>query len=125
MGFLSSLFGSNTNAESNTEKNFDIFKYDGIRALRIGKVTYAIKCLKEALEIQQDIETMNYLASAYVQINQMDEAKKVFLSMTDIEPNEPTHFLSLANLCYMMEDYHGMNEACNKVISIDNQIPVA
>ena len=125
MGFLSSLFGSNNNAESNIEKNFDILKYDGIRALRIGKITYAIKCLKEALEIQKDIETMNYLASAYIQVNQLDEAKNVIVSITDMEPNEPTHFLSLANLCYMMEDYQGMNEACNKVLSIDNQIPVA
>ena len=38
MGIFSSLFGGNKTPEENQEKNFDILKYDGIRAMRIGKL---------------------------------------------------------------------------------------
>ena len=125
MGFLSSLFGGNKDAESKKEKDFDILKYDGIRAQRIGKLTYAIKCFKEAIEIQEDLETMNHLATTYTQTNQMEEAKATVIRMTEIASEEPIHFLSLANICYMMEDYQGMDEACKKALSINDQIPVA
>ena len=42
MGIFSSIFGGSKKTEE--EKNFDILKYDGIRAMRIGKLTYALKC---------------------------------------------------------------------------------
>lgn len=125
MGFLSSIFGGNKDAESKKKKDFDILKYDGIRAQRIGKLTYAIKCFKEAIEIQEDLETMNHLSSAYIQVNQMEEALAVMTRMTEIAPTEAVHFLSLASLCYMMEDYQGMDNACKKALAINEQIPVA
>ena len=125
MGFLSSLFGGNKDAESKKKKDFDILKYDGIRAQRIGKLTYAIKCFKEAIEIQEDLETMNHLSTTYIQMNQMEEALAVMTRMTEIAPEEPVHFLSLAGLCYMMEDYQGMDNACKKALAINEQIPVA
>ena len=34
------------------KKNFELFKYDGMRAERIGQIDYAIKCYNEALAIQ-------------------------------------------------------------------------
>ena len=37
MGIFSSLFGGNKTPEENKAKNFDILKYDGIRAMNIGK----------------------------------------------------------------------------------------
>ena len=125
MGFLSSIFGGNKDAESKKKKDFDILKYDGIRAQRIGKLTYAIKCFKEAIEIQEDLETMNHLSTTYIQMNQMEEALAVMTRMTEIAPEEPVHFLSLAGLCYMMEDYQGMDNACKKALAINEQIPVA
>ena len=33
------------------KKNFEILKYDGIRAQRMGKLPYAIKCFEEASTI--------------------------------------------------------------------------
>ena len=47
----------------NEQKNFDILKYDGVRAQKMGKLAYAIKCFTEALNIQEDFETMSYLVS--------------------------------------------------------------
>ena len=66
MGFFKSFFsGKPSNPEEeqqkNKQKNFDIFKYDGMRAQRMGRADYAIKCFQEALALQEDFETMGYL----------------------------------------------------------------
>lgn len=62
--FFTSLFSSSKPAEAtedkakNEQKNFDILKYDGVRAQKMGKLVYAIKCFTEALNIQEDFETI-------------------------------------------------------------------
>ena len=71
--FFTSLFSSSSTKEhteettqaKNEEKNFDILKYDGVRAHQMGKLGYAIKCYTEALAIKSDPETMNLLVTAY------------------------------------------------------------
>ena len=89
MGFLKALFGGSQTPEEKQEKenkkNFDILKYDGIRAMRIGKLTYAIKCFEEATALQEDIETMQHQADAYVRVNRMDDARKMMERMTVIQ----------------------------------------
>lgn len=125
MSLFSSLFGGNKDTEAQKKKDFDILKYDGIRAQRIGKLAYAIQCFKEAIGIQEDLETMNHLATAYTQMNQMEEACAVAMRMTEIAPEDPGNFLTLANLHYMMENYQKMDEACKKALVINEQIPVA
>ena len=124
MGFLKALFGGSQTPEEKQEKenkkNFDILKYDGIRAMRIGKLTYAIKCFEEATALQEDIETMQHQADAYVRVNRMDDARKMMERMTELSPEQPHLFLLLANLCYMQEDYAGMNEACQKAIKLND-----
>lgn len=77
--FFTSLFSSSKSEDTaegkakNDQKNFDILKYDGIRAQKIGQVAYAIKCFTEALNIQEDFETMNHLVSAYSMANQTEK----------------------------------------------------
>ena len=67
MGFFKSFFSGKqdkpeTEKQKNEQKNFEIFKYDGMRAQRMGRPDYAIKCFTEALAIQDDFETMSYLS---------------------------------------------------------------
>lgn len=64
--FLKSFFsGKSETPESekqkNNQKNFEIFKYDGLRAQRMGRPDYAVKCFTEALAIAEEFETMGYL----------------------------------------------------------------
>lgn len=125
MGIFSSLFGGNKKTEDNKEKNFDILKYDGIRAMRIGKLTYALKCFEEATAIQEDLETMNHQATCYIRVNRMDDARTLMNRMTEIAPDQPLVFQSLASLCYMQEDYKGMNDACQKALALNDQDPTA
>ena len=121
MGIFSSLFGGSKKTEE--EKNFDILKYDGIRAMRIGKLAYALKCFEEATAIQEDLETMQHQANTYIRVNRMDEARALMIRMTEIAPEQPIVFQSLASLCYMQEDYRAMNEACQKALALDDQDP--
>ena len=123
MGIFSSLFGGNKTPEENKEKNFDILKYDGIRAMRIGKLTYALKCFEEATAIKEDLETMQHQANTYVRMNRMDDARKLMERMTKLAPDQPLVFQSLASLCYMQEDYQAMNEACQKALALNDQDP--
>lgn len=123
MGIFSSLFGGNKTPEENKEKNFDILKYDGIRAMRIGKLVYALKCFEEATAIKEDLETMQHQANTYVRMNRMDDARQLMVRMTELAPNQPLVFQSLASLCYMQEDYPAMNEACQKALALNDQDP--
>ena len=123
MGIFSSLFGGNKTPEENKEKNFDILKYDGIRAMRIGKLTYALKCFEEATAIKEDLETMQHQAHTYIRMNRMDDARQLMVRMTELAPNQPLVFQSLASLCYMQEDYPAMNEACQKALALNDQDP--
>ena len=123
MGIFSSLFGGNKTPEENKEKNFDIVKYDGIRAMRIGKLVYALKCFEEATAIKEDLETMQHQANTYVRMNRMDDARQLMVRMTELAPDQPLVFQSLASLCYMQEDYPAMNEACQKALALNDQDP--
>lgn len=127
MEFFKSLFRGGQSSENKQEKidkkNFDILKYDGIRAMRIGKLTYAIKCFEEATALQEDIETMQHQANAYARVNRMDDACNLIERVTEIDPNDPQNFQLLANLHYMKEDYKGMEKACQKALELDGENP--
>lgn len=124
MGFFQSIFSGKTKStedekQKNNRKNFEIFKYDGMRAQRMGRADYAVKCFTEALALQEDFETMSYLTQVYMQIGEWDEARKLMTRMTRIEPEHTATYLGLANVCYMQEDYAAMAEAAKKAIEIE------
>ena len=124
MGFFKSFFSGKSDSpanekQKNEQKNFEIFKYDGMRAQRMGRTDYAIKCFTESLAIQEDFETMGYLAQVYTQTSELDEAHKLLERMTEIEPEHISTYLSLANVCYMQEDYPAMAGAAKKAIEIE------
>lgn len=123
MGLLSSIFGSNKNEESQQarqeKKNFEILKYDGIRARNINQLPYAIKCFEEAITINEETETMEYLASAYLQSGRVEDARIMYDRLVEKEPENVKVLLSLASVCFIQEDYQAMEQACNKAISVD------
>lgn len=90
-----------------------------MRAQRMGRADYAIKCFTEALALQEDFETMGYLAQVYIQSNELDEAHQLLERMIRIEPEHTSTLLTLANVCYMQEDYTAMAEAAQKAIAIE------
>ena len=112
--FFSSLFSSRaskpdaTAAEQptkNNAKHFDILKYDGVRAQKIGQIDYAIRCYKEALLLNEDAETLNYLVNAYVQKGMIEEAEEATSRLVALDPTQVDALLLAANLRFMQEAY--------------------
>lgn len=127
-GFLKSLFkgnGNNTEEEKkkNSNKNFDILKFDGLRAMRIGKPDYALKCFTEALAIEEDFEVYSYQATVHIQLGELDEARKQLDRMIELEPAMVTTYISAANVCYMQENYKDMLMYLEKAIPLEEANP--
>lgn len=122
--FFKSFFsGKPDNQESEKQKtakkNFEIFKYDGLRAQRMGRPDYAIKCFTEALAIEEDFETLGYLSQLYIQMAELDKARKHLDRMVELEPALTSTYLTIANMCYIQEDYQGMEAAAQKAIELE------
>jgi len=103
------------------EKNFELFKYDGMRAERIGQLDYAIKCYTEALAIKEDFETLSYLAKVYINQDELAEARKTLHQMIAIDPNVASTHLTLANVNYTTEHYQLTIDNCLDVLRINNE----
>ncbi len=125
--FFKSLFGgSSENEKQKTDqKNFEIFKYDGLRAQRMGRADYAVKCFNEALQLEEDFETMGYLSDLYIQINDMTAANEMLQRMIQLEPTLVRSYLLLAHVCFMQSNYAEMKEVAEKAVQIDSENPAA
>jgi tetratricopeptide (TPR) repeat protein len=124
MNFLKALFGGNNETpeekkNENEAKNFDVFKYDGVRALQTGQNEYAIKCFNHALDIKEDLEIRDYLSQALVRNNELLPAYEQLQKLAEAQPDNLQIFSRMANVAYMMEDYGAMADACEKALVID------
>lgn len=130
MGFFSSLFKKDKDRQSGKEvspqttkdqeeSNFDLLKFDGIRASRIGKMDYAVLCFQKALEIREDYEVLGLLAQTYAQSGRMEEAVAPLERMCELHPEIEDTALSLSNLFYMTEDYEKMLSWARKATEIN------
>ena len=86
---------------------------------------YAVKCFTEALAIEEDFETMGYLSQLYIQTGETEKARELLEKMAIMEPHVTNTFLTLANVCFIQEDYKAMEEAASKAIAIEEGNAVA
>lgn len=127
MGFLKSLFTGKEDpekdkTENKEEKDFDMFKYDGIKAMRQGKTTFALECFKRAIEIKEDREVRENLAHIYATNDKLDEAIEQLEKLEEQYPNDIKILESLTNLCFLAEKYDLLETTCNKALEIDNTL---
>lgn len=124
MNFFKALFGGKEEKpedkkKAEEEKNFDVLKYDGVRALRSGQHDYAIKCFTHALQMKEDLEIRDYMSQAMIRADMLPEAYDNLLKIAGAQPDNIQVYIRMANVCYMMENYTAMGEACEKAILID------
>jgi len=120
MGFLKNLFsGKESTAEEKEQKqkenDFDVLKYDGIHAMRIGRFAYAIACFTHALDIHEDVETREHLAAAYVRTDDLELALDEFSKLIELAPDNIQYSLNKANLLYELEKYEECRDLCNSM----------
>ena len=120
--FKSLFFGeSEENDAEKSARNFDVLKYDGIKALKMGKTAYAIRCFNEALKLQEDTEVLEHLVSAYTREEQMEEAIATTTRMIEIEPENVQVLLLRARLNFMIEQYAEVITDCEMAIKLDTR----
>lgn len=129
MNFFRKLFGTKPDDTGDKEmedkdKNFDVLKYDGVRALRTGQFDYAIKCFRHALEINDDLEIHDYLSQALIRNNELLPAYHELQVLADAEPDNQDIYIRMASVAFMTEDYDAMKEACQKALDISKENPV-
>ena len=130
MGFWKSLFGGEEENPEEEKKNseaktFDLMKYDGVKAMRMGQFEYAEKCFCEALKIQEDLEVRDYLSQTLIRLNRLDEALEQLISIIHAEPENVALLLQAAHVAYMQEDYDQMKSLCEQALAVDGENAMA
>ena len=130
MGFWKSFFGGEEENPEEEKKNseaktFDLMKYDGVKAMRMGQFDYAEKCFCEALKIQEDLEVRDYLSQTLIRLNRLDEALEQLISITHAEPENVALLLQAAHVAYMQEDYDQMKSFCEQALAVDGENAMA
>ena len=128
MNFFKALFGGKEESPEEKRlaeelKNFDILKYDGVKALKTGQWEQAIRCLNHAISIKEDLECRDYLSQALLQNNELTASYEQLQKLQEAEPENQSILLRMAQVAFLMEDYGAMASSCEKalLISQDNQ----
>lgn len=106
-------------------KNFDILKYDGVRALKTQRYDYAIECFRHALDINEDLEIHDYMSQAYLALSDLPNAYQHLQKLAEAQTDNINIFIRMTHVAYMMEDYSIMGTACEKALLIDKESPDA
>lgn len=126
MGFWKAVFGGKELSPEEErheaeEHNFDLLKYDGVKAMKIGQNGYAVRCLQEALKVKEDLETRDYLQQALVNEGRLEEAMQELQVMAAAEPDNVNVMLQMAHVAFMLEDYGHMEEICRQALEVDSE----
>ena len=124
MGFWKSFFGGE---EQNPEeekkdaeaKQFDLMKYDGVKAMRIGQFEYAEKCFREALKVHEDLEIHDYLSQTLMHLNRLQESLEELLLISREQPDNSSVMIQAAHVAYMLEDYAQMHSLAEQAQALD------
>ncbi|MDR0981925.1 MAG: tetratricopeptide repeat protein [Culturomica sp.] len=122
--FFTSLFSKKDKTEEiinekNLKKNFDIFKYDGIKALKMGKIKYAVLCFERALHIREDSEVLNYLALAYKSEDFKEDAISIYSKLIGMEPDNALNYINRAELFLQLKEYEETIADCKNAIALE------
>ena len=127
MGFFKTLFTGKEESEEEKQEQqmknqFDVFKYDGIQAQRIGKMDYALECYKRALAIQDDTETRVIYANALMSMDNLEAAVEQLEIVREKNPENMDVLLTLADLYFQLEQYDQMEALCNAALQVNDTV---
>lgn len=101
------------------KKDFEILKFDGVKALKVSRFDYAVSCFNYALDIKEDLEVRDYLSRAYLALDDLPNAYQQLEKLSQAQPDNIAIHLRMAQVSYMMENYVTMSSACEKALLID------
>ena len=118
MSFLKKLFGSSPEnvspeeeAKAAARRNFETLRDDGVRAMQMGEVPFALKCFEEALNITpDDRRTQAFKAEAHLRMRQYAEALPLLKSLSADEPCNHELQLMLLQTLGELQEYGEMKK---------------
>ena len=124
INYLKKLFSASGHdgadeAKRQEERDFDLLKYDGIRAMRMGKTDYAERCFTRAVGLRRDPETLRHLATLYIGLGRYDEAIATLTTLAEAEPGKPDAHISMAGVHFTRGDYATARDEAGKALGIE------
>lgn len=124
MGFLKALFSgkietAEEQAKEKEARNFDVLKYDGVRAMRAGQLDYAKECFLHALEYQDDLEVRESLADVLIHQGNLENGMEQLQVLIAAEADNVELLLKAAHVEYMQDHYDEMMELCQKALVLN------
>lgn len=104
--------------EKKQKQDFDVLKYDGIRALQAGQTEFAIRCLEKALTLKDDEETTEKLAQAFLQNRETEKAYGILQTLSSQTENPLPVFLIMAKINEQTFNYTRMESLCASALAI-------
>ena len=122
MNFFKRLFGgkeepTEQEKQEAAARDFDILKYDGVKAMKMGQWGHAIRCFRHALELSEDLEVRDYLSQSLIRTGELLAAND---ELAEAQPDNQSVFVRIAQVAYMMENYQAMGDACERAMLIDD-----
>ncbi|MBQ9668368.1 MAG: tetratricopeptide repeat protein [Prevotella sp.] len=126
MGFWKALFGGPEKEpgevkDDDAERKFDLYKYDGIKALQMRQTEYAVKCFGEALKIRPDVETLDYMSQALVRMGRFEEALASLEVVRKLLPRSEQVLRRMGHIAYMAEDYDRLALLASQAVELNEQ----
>lgn len=94
------------------------YKFDGLKALRIGNIRYAVMVLERALEIHPEFETRYYYA---LSLQRSGKAEEALVQYDELLKEVPDHFLVLserAALLLQQDDLEAAESDARKALEL-------
>jgi tetratricopeptide (TPR) repeat protein len=128
MGIWNALFGGRQLSPEEEQKEqeakkYDLLKYDGVKAMKIGQTDYAIRCFQEALKLNHsDLEVHDYLSQVLLRKGDLDGALEQLQSLLANFTGDKGPILErIAQIAYMKEDYARMKDICERALKVDDK----
>ena len=126
---LFDLFKSKSNTESQTTEekkkepkvSFEVLRDDGVRAMKMGEVSFAAKCFAAALDMKDDLTTLSYLAEAQIRLQDYKQARPSLEKLVAKAPDNLTLQLLLARTQGHLQDYEAMKATSKAALALDNE----
>lgn len=124
MGFLNALFGGRQlspeeERQEQEAKKFDLLKYDGVKAMKMGQADYALRCFNEALKLRDDLEIHEHMSQVMLRQGDTEGAMAELRKLAEAEPQNAQILIRMAQVAYMQEDYGTMGEACDRAMKAE------
>lgn len=107
-------------SEVNVASHLAVLRDDGVRALQMGEVVFAVKCFQSALALQDDLSTLALLAEAQYRLQDYVAVLPSLERLAQEDSGNINVLLLLARTQGALELYTEMESTCDQALALLN-----